>query len=149
MKNILNKKLNKKGFTLAELLIVVAIIAILVAIAMPLFFGALDKAQKATDDANVRAARAVAVNEILSNWEEYKFANSTDGVNKDTTAKTDDAKLWVVYATVNENGDISITKICSVSDEKKKDNFKEPEISDNKDGGKNIVLSLNEAEITK
>ena len=32
-----NKKNNKKGFTLAELLIVVAIIAVLVAIAIPVF----------------------------------------------------------------------------------------------------------------
>lgn len=49
---------NKKGFTLAELLIVVAIIAVLVAIAIPVFSGALDSAKQATDDANIRAAYA-------------------------------------------------------------------------------------------
>ena len=52
------KKLNKKGFTLAELLIVVAIIAILVAIAIPVFSSSLTKAKQSVDDANIRAAYA-------------------------------------------------------------------------------------------
>lgn len=55
----MQKKLkNKKGFTLAELLVVVAIIAVLVAIAIPVFGSALGKAQHATNLANVRAAYA-------------------------------------------------------------------------------------------
>ena len=48
------KKLNKKGFTLAELLIVVAIIAVLVAISIPIFTNQLEKAREATDIANIR-----------------------------------------------------------------------------------------------
>lgn len=59
--NALTKAKSRKGFTLAELLIVVAIIAILVAIAIPLFAGQLDNAKRATDDANFRSAKAVAV----------------------------------------------------------------------------------------
>ena len=39
MRNVLKTKLNKKGFTLAELLVVVAIIAILVAVSIPIFTG--------------------------------------------------------------------------------------------------------------
>ena len=54
-------KNNKKGFTLAELLIVVAIIAVLVAIAMPIFSAQLEKAREATDAANIRAAYAEVV----------------------------------------------------------------------------------------
>lgn len=50
----------KKGFTLAELLIVVAILAVLVAIAFPVFTSSLESARTATDDANFRAAKAVA-----------------------------------------------------------------------------------------
>lgn len=44
-----------KGFTLAELLVVVAIIAVLVAISIPIFTSQLHKAQVATDQANLRA----------------------------------------------------------------------------------------------
>ena len=55
------KKTNKKGFTLAELLVVVAIIAVLVAIAIPIFTSQLEKAREATDAANIRAAYAEVV----------------------------------------------------------------------------------------
>ncbi len=56
---------NKKGFTLAELLIVVAIIGVLIAIAMPTFSGQLEKAREATDEANCRAAYGQAVADYL------------------------------------------------------------------------------------
>lgn len=56
---------NKKGFTLMEMLIVVAIIVILVAISIPTFSGSLDSAKEATDAANLRAAEAQAVAEVM------------------------------------------------------------------------------------
>lgn len=46
---------NKKGFTLMEMLIVVAIIAVLVAIAIPVYQGQVHKAKVAADWANLRA----------------------------------------------------------------------------------------------
>ncbi|MBR1856289.1 MAG: prepilin-type N-terminal cleavage/methylation domain-containing protein [Oribacterium sp.] len=51
----------KKGFTLAELLIVVAIIGVLVAISIPIFTSQLKKARLATNQANARAAYAAAM----------------------------------------------------------------------------------------
>ena len=54
------KRLNKKGFTLAELLIVVAIIAVLVAIAIPIFTSQLEKSRDAVTVANLRSAYAEA-----------------------------------------------------------------------------------------
>ncbi len=51
-------KKNNKGFTLAELLIVVAIIGVLVAISIPIFARQKLKAQEAVDKANLRAAYA-------------------------------------------------------------------------------------------
>lgn len=47
---------DKRGFTLAEMLIVIAIIAILIAIAMPVFTSQLRSARLAADHANIRAA---------------------------------------------------------------------------------------------
>ena len=60
------KKMDKKGFTLAELLIVVAIIAVLVAISIPVFSAQLEKSREATDIANVRSAYASLVGDFLT-----------------------------------------------------------------------------------
>ena len=49
------------GFTLIEMLIVVAIIAILIAISIPVLSDALERARQATDAANERAAKAEIV----------------------------------------------------------------------------------------
>ncbi len=63
------KRNNKKGFTLAELLIVVAIIAVLVAIAIPVFTTQLDKSKLATATANARGVYAEYVANCLSDPE--------------------------------------------------------------------------------
>ncbi len=53
----MDKKLNnQKGFTLAELLIVVAIIAVLVAIGIPVFAGQLEKSRESVDLSDIRSA---------------------------------------------------------------------------------------------
>ena len=54
-----------EGFTLAELLIVVAIIGVLVAISIPVFSSQLEKSREATDLANVRAAYAQIMLEAM------------------------------------------------------------------------------------
>ncbi len=78
------KKMNKKGFTLAELLIVVAIIAVLVAIAIPIFSSQLEKSKAATDAANIRACYAEAMSNSLINdganaTSDSSFKAQTDG----------------------------------------------------------------------
>lgn len=66
-KKTLNKvRENKKGFTLAELLIVVAIIAVLVAISIPIFNTQLEKSRDAVSISNIRAAYAEASAQYLT-----------------------------------------------------------------------------------
>lgn len=73
--------MKKKGFTLAELLVVVAIIGVLVAVSIPIFSKQLEKSRIATDQANVRSAKAAAAAEYMSNGESgsvsYLYNNST------------------------------------------------------------------------
>lgn len=53
------------GFTLAELMIVVAIIGVLVAVSIPVFSQQLEKSREATDLANVRSAYAELMTEVM------------------------------------------------------------------------------------
>lgn len=60
------KKRGNKGFTLMEMLIVVAIIAVLIAIAIPIFTSQLEKSREAADAANIRSAYAEVTANYLS-----------------------------------------------------------------------------------
>jgi len=75
-------KMNKKGFTLMEMLIVIAIIAILIAIAIPTFTAALEKSRQKTDLANARALKSLVVSQYMS-------AESTPGSSIDVKATID------------------------------------------------------------
>ena len=82
------KKMNKKGFTLAELLVVVAIIAVLVAISIPVFTSQLEKSKEAVDAANIRSEYATLMTDILTG------ATGTYTVKlKQTTADWQDTDL--------------------------------------------------------
>lgn len=67
----------KKGFTLAELLIVVAIIAVLVAISIPIFSAQLEKSREATDVANIRSAYAEVSADLLTDDSSNKTVEVT------------------------------------------------------------------------
>lgn len=59
-------KMNKKGFTLIEMLVVIAIIAVLVAIIIPTVSNSTGKAAAATNAANLRSVYAELQTDILA-----------------------------------------------------------------------------------
>lgn len=63
---------SKNGFTLAELLIVVAIIAVLAAVSIPIFPAQLEKSRESTDMANIRSAYAKVMAEAASDGLDHK-----------------------------------------------------------------------------
>ena len=88
------KKNNKKGFTLAELLIVVAIIAVLAAVAIPVFTNQLTEAKKATQLANARSTYAEAVTNYLLNNSATSHTATYGGITY--TATTTNGSDWTV-----------------------------------------------------
>ena len=104
------KKNNNKGFTLMEMLIVVAIIAVLVAIAIPVFTNQLEKAREATDEANIRSAYAEVMACAMTD-----AADETNGVKK---GGTDGAYTYSkdVKAVQKQKGwqNTSITEIAGI-----------------------------------
>lgn len=114
---------SKKGFTLAELLIVVAIIGVLVGISIPIFSAQLRKSKLATNQANARAAYAAVSAEILDKG--YAGGTGTYNVDKATltgavtentatTTATTAIKSWDVDTTLGSStvkmGDSIITQ---------------------------------------
>ena len=100
---------NEKGFTLAELLIVVAIIGVLVAISIPIFTSQLEKSRDATDMANIRSAIAEVTAAELSGDEadsangHVKYAAGKYSVTVTATGKT---AGWSGAATATDSIDI-------------------------------------------
>ena len=77
-----------KGFTLAELLIVVAIIAVLVAIGIPIFTSQLEKSREAVDLSDVRSAYAeVMMAAITGDTTAYYTKDANQTIYK-TSAET-------------------------------------------------------------
>lgn len=76
MKNLKEKLRKNGGFTLVEMLIVVAIIAILIAVSIPMVGSALERSRHAVDQANIRDAAALGAIEYLTN-EPFKGKDAT------------------------------------------------------------------------
>ena len=111
MKGLIKKvRENKKGFTLAELLVVVAIVGILVAISIPVFTAQLTKARIATNQANMRAAKAAVAQYMTDEIDKNSDAAMIYDYDLKTGTATsikDDASI---VSDANKQGDIEEEK---------------------------------------
>ncbi len=108
MENLKAKLKKQGGFTMVELLIVVAIIAILVAVSIPMMNSALEKSREAVDQANYRDAVALASMKYLTDPDEA-IANDwyycVDGKHQGSLSdKEDDAVKAVCKCTAGVEG---------------------------------------------
>ena len=118
---------NTKGFTLMEMLIVVAIIAILIAIAIPTFTTQLEKAREAADIANIRSKYSEAMVKYLDGA--TKGEDKTPDTSAETPPMTQTKEKWehvkwpeylgneldtkkgdIVVVTVQEDGTVTCEK---------------------------------------
>lgn len=91
MNTLKKRKSGKKGFTLMEMLIVVAIIGILIAIMIPTFNNALNKARVSADEANLRSYYAEVVADHMLNetkWPDADKVTNSDKVTVDGVTYT-------------------------------------------------------------
>ena len=126
-----NKNRKEAGFTLAELLIVVAIIAVLVAVAIPVFSTQLERSRQATDLANIRSSYSEAETNYLTTQDaatggEYQFQNkngkldliNTDALSGSLKTAVDALKTGgatgTIQVAVNANGEVtSVVKVAT------------------------------------
>lgn len=100
-KQMMNRK-KEKGFTLMELLIVLAIVSVLVAIAIPVFAKQIEKSREAADLANVRSAYAELMVKVLA--EETPVPVTVGLKQKETGWQT---KLPITVGGVTFNGTVT------------------------------------------
>lgn len=91
----MRNRFSKKGFTLIEMLVVIAIVAVLVAIIVPVFSSSTQKAKAATDAANLRTILGILNIEFVKNEEEIMTIAQNSEIPDSSTFPG--AEIWIAY----------------------------------------------------
>ena len=97
MKN--EKKMNNKGFSLVELIIVIAIMAVLIAVLAPQYMRFIERGRAASDRDNVKAIQGAlevyyvdpTTSDHLADGDSITLSNSADTTASGTTAAINEA----------------------------------------------------------
>ncbi len=108
----MRKMMNKKGFTLVELMIVVVILGILVAIAVPIYSAVTRNAKKRACEANVRTIRSNVASFVMTAGpddgalSDSQFASTMGGTAFYTAVAAADANR--TFAKTFDDGEVPV-----------------------------------------
>lgn len=117
--NIAQIKKNKKGFTIIELVIVIAVIAILAAVLIPTFSTVIEKSHKS----NALSRAKSAYTEIIASKD---GGSTTDFADKVATIEVQENSTWYKF-TVSKNGISAAGKGATASATTTVSNYKVPD----------------------
>lgn len=108
MKQMIQKMREEKdGFTIAELLIVVAIVAVLVAIAIPVFTAQLNEARYGTDQANARS--------IYGELRSAQISNTTVDVDVEEVPASGETEVVTVTSGTGEDQSTNVYQFSGLT----------------------------------
>ena len=123
---------NRKGFTITELVIVIAVIAILAAVLIPTFAGIIDKANNSTITQETRAAVTILLGETngqipentyvvyekgnTTEWFQYVNGKLQDAATTPTYDSNDQVYAKNATSVIIKNGENAVTATKALSD---------------------------------
>ena len=100
---------NKKGFTIVELVIVIAVIAILAAVMIPTFGGIIEKANKSSVEQTAQALYKQAIALDLADGTQDGYEGAKVAGNEDNKIDEIEKKPVTYTVTTDENGNTVVT----------------------------------------
>lgn len=107
------KAMNQKGFTLIELMMVIAIAAILLAVAVPEFTSLMRKNELRAEFSKIHSTLAFARSEAVARNEHVAICSSSNGL--ECNGSDDWVDGWIVFVDRDESGTLTEAGDCEVA----------------------------------